>query len=53
MGLAMKDNPALTRLHEACAGIPAFDHGMTLKEKENSTGKAPLQEASLELFQAT
>ena len=53
MGLAMKDNPALTRLHEACAGIPAFDHGMTLKEKENSTGKAPLQETSLELFQAT
>jgi hypothetical protein len=45
MGLAMKDNPALTELREACTGIPAFDRGITLQEKQAATGTASLQGA--------
>lgn len=53
MGLAMKDNPALTELREACTGIPGFDRGITLKEKQAATATASLQRAPLELFHAT
>jgi len=52
MGLATKDNPALKNLHEACAGIPAFDRGITLREKQSTAERPFLQGAALESFHA-
>ena len=40
MGLATKDKPALKNLRQACAGIPAFDRGITLREKQSTAEKA-------------